>query len=350
MKLFALTVDFAFKSLFAPNPDLLKALLNSFPCFQGENTIKHLKVLNPEIPKELSNEKLSILDIKAENEKGEKFLIEMQTLGKSSFTKRVLYYWAKVYSRGLRKGEEYEKLTKVYSINFVKNVIWENYSNYLSTFQIIERESKFVLTEDLEIHIVELSKFQKGFKELGSEFEYWLYLLKESENLRGESMRTLERKSKVIKEAMSKLKNLSRSERSRELYESRRKAEHDYVSGLSDAFREGVEKGLLEGLQKGIEKGIEKGRIEGLEEGIQKGRIEGLEEGIQKAIESFYLGIQLNLETRFQIKDSSVIMKQIHKIKDIEKLKKLLIHSAKSKTLSEFKNTFKTSLKKKTEN
>jgi hypothetical protein len=71
MELFSLTVDFAFKALFAPNPDLLKDLINSFPSFQGGNRIKNLKGLNPEIPKEISDEKLSILDIKAENEKGE---------------------------------------------------------------------------------------------------------------------------------------------------------------------------------------------------------------------------------------------------------------------------------------
>ena len=74
MKLFSLTVDFAFKALFAPNPDLLMNLLNSFPSFQGYNRIKALKVLNPEIPKEISDEKLSILDIRAENENGENFL------------------------------------------------------------------------------------------------------------------------------------------------------------------------------------------------------------------------------------------------------------------------------------
>ena len=120
MKLFSLTVDFAFKALFAPNPDLLMSLINSFPSFQGANRIKNLKVLNPEIPKELSHEKLSILDIKAENEKGEKFLIEVQAFPQSSFTKRALFYWAKVYYRSLSKGENYEQLKKSIFHQFCK--------------------------------------------------------------------------------------------------------------------------------------------------------------------------------------------------------------------------------------
>jgi predicted transposase/invertase (TIGR01784 family) len=145
MKLFSLTVDFAFKSLFAPNPDLLISLINSFPSFQAKNRVVNLKVLNPEIPKEISSEKLSLLDIKAENELGEKFLIEMQAFAHSSFTKRALYYWAKTYSRSLNKGQDYEELKKVYSINFVKYSIWKNDSEYLSVFHVLEKTRKFPL-------------------------------------------------------------------------------------------------------------------------------------------------------------------------------------------------------------
>jgi hypothetical protein len=57
-------------------------------------------------------------------------------------------------------------------------------------------------------------------------------------------------------------------------------------------------------------------------------------------MEGFYLGIQLNLETRFNLKDDSII-KQIRKIKDIDRLKKILIQSAKAKTFAEFKKSLK---------
>jgi predicted transposase/invertase (TIGR01784 family) len=312
MKLFSLTVDFAFKALFAPNPDLLMDLLNSFPSFQGYNRIKNLKVLNPEIPKKISDEKLSILDIRAENENGENFLIEMQAFPQSSFSKRTLYYWAKVYSRGLGKGHKYENLKKVYSVNFVNFPIWKNHIEYLSTFQLLEKDRIFPLTEDLEIHIIEISKFLKSVENLQSDLDTWFYLLKEASNLKGESMKTLEKKNPAVKRAISELKTLSLTAKNRELYESRRKAELDYASGMSDAFNEGLEKGIEQGIEKGIEKGLE----------------------------GFYLGIQLNLETRFNLKEDS-IMNQIRKSKDIEKLKKILIQSAKAKTFAEFKKSLK---------
>ena len=302
MKLFSLTVDFAFKALFAPNPDLLVNLLNSFPSFKGNNRIVSLKVLNPEIPKELSDEKLSILDIKAENENGEQFLIEMQAFPQSSFTKRALYYWSKVYSKGLRKGQDYEELKKVYSINFVKHSIWKDHPEYLSTFRILENTRNFPLTEDLEIHNVELEKFLESFESLETDLESWIYLLKESQNLKGESMKTLEKKSPEIKKAISELKNISRSPKSRELYEARRKAELDYNSGMKGAFRQGKEEGLEEGL---------------------------------------LLGIRMNLKSRFNLREDDPILKEIHRIKDLDRLTKILTQSVQAKTLEEFKKFIK---------
>ncbi len=127
-------------------------------------------------------------------------------------------------------------------------------------------------------------------------------------------MKTLEQKSPSIKKAISELKTISRSPKSRELYEARRKAELDYNSNMNGAFR--------------------KGKAEGFEEGIEKGKAEGIHEGIEK-------GIQLNLETRFGVKDDDSLMKEIRKIKDIETLKKILIQSAKAKTLVQFKKSVK---------
>ena len=119
MKLFRLTIDFAFKAVFGKNPDLLMGMLNSFPQFQGTKQIKSLTILNPEMPKELIEEKLSILDIKADDLENNQFIIEMQAFPQSEFPKRALYYWAKSYSRNLGKGYDYSKLKKVYSFNFL---------------------------------------------------------------------------------------------------------------------------------------------------------------------------------------------------------------------------------------
>ena len=58
----------------------------------------------------------------------------------------------------------------------------------------------------------------------------------------------------AIKAANERQAYVTQDEEARRVYWSRRKAEHDRVSGLEYAREEGME--------KGIEKGIEKGRLE----------------------------------------------------------------------------------------
>jgi predicted transposase/invertase (TIGR01784 family) len=259
MKLFKMTVDFVFRSIFGKNPDILLEFLNAFPQFE-ENPIAELVVLNPDIPKEYLEEKFSILDIRAEDSKGNSFLIEMQGFPQSEFPRRALYYWAKAYSRNLGKGYNYDKLKKVYSFNFLNFNLFDH-EEYLSRFQILNLKDKSLLTDDLEINIIELTKFKKEFHELQSPLDHWIYLLKAVHELKGENMKTLEKKSPRMRKAISELKTLSLSKKSREYYEMRRKAELDYNTNMNSAFKKGIQEGLERGIEKGKEQGIKEGEL-----------------------------------------------------------------------------------------
>lgn len=70
--------DFAFKKLFGTeaNKDLLISFLNSL--FDGTEVIKTLNYLNVELLGHNAAERKAVFDVYCENEKGEKFLIEMQ--------------------------------------------------------------------------------------------------------------------------------------------------------------------------------------------------------------------------------------------------------------------------------
>ncbi|HNF13714.1 MAG TPA: Rpn family recombination-promoting nuclease/putative transposase, partial [Leptospiraceae bacterium] len=302
MQLLPLNNDFVFKAVFAQNPDLLKDLLNSFPEFSGEKRISNLKVLNPELPKKFHRDKLSILDISAEDISGNKFLIEMQAAPQKEFPKRVLLYWSKIYSRSLTKGKQYQKLPKVYSFNFLNFSLYPEEKEFLFQFRVLETKHLFPLTEDLEMNIIELPKFLKELGDLQCEFETWLYLLKKAEKLKGGEMKTLEKKNPKIRKAISELKTISLSRKNRELYEMRQKAEYDYNSNMYGAYEDG--------------------------------RKEGREEGIELARDALYLSIQLTLESRFHSKGLA-LMSSVKKHKDLDFLKKLLEVSLKCTDLNE---------------
>ena len=256
MKLLPLFDDFVFKAIFGKNPDLLLDLLNSFPEFSGEKEIKEIRVLNPEIPKEGKLEKLSILDMNAEDVLGNKFLIEIQASRQPSFPKRALYYWSKLYTKSLRKGQNFKFLPRVYSFNFLNYIQLPKSSEFHSVFHLLEKNTpKLRLTEDLEIHIVEMPKLLADSK-FNTKLENWVYLLREAQNLKGEEMKTLERSNPKIKKAVSELRTISKTEAKRYLYEARLKSEFVYNTGMADAFDRGLEQGIEKGIEKGIEQAI----------------------------------------------------------------------------------------------
>ena len=74
----SLLADFGFKRIFGtdPNKDLLIDFLNSL--FDGEQVVKDVTYLNSEHVGDVHSDRKAIFDVYCENEKGEKFIVEMQ--------------------------------------------------------------------------------------------------------------------------------------------------------------------------------------------------------------------------------------------------------------------------------
>src|SRR6266853_5672508 len=100
------TVDYAFKHLLgreSTRPILISvvdSVLNPAP---GHH-IQDLELLNPFNPKDAFDDKLSIVDIKARDQSGRQFNVEMQILALPYFAKRILYYAAKLHQQQLHEG------------------------------------------------------------------------------------------------------------------------------------------------------------------------------------------------------------------------------------------------------
>src|SRR2546428_1726884 len=117
-------VDYAFKHLFgreATRPiliDVIDSVLNPPP---GHH-IRDIELLNPFNPMEALDDKLSILDIKARDQTGRQFNVEMQMLAVPYYEKRIVYYSCKLHQQQLHKGEDYFELRPTISINFLNHV------------------------------------------------------------------------------------------------------------------------------------------------------------------------------------------------------------------------------------
>ena len=142
-------------------------------------------------------EKGSILDIKATDENGRIFDIEMQAAAEQDFSNRSLYYWAKLYCGQLEEGNDYGVLRQTMCINVLDFLIFPDLTDRFHTsFWPCERkDSEIVLTDHLLMHYLELPKLKNDehrSKLEESKLLHWLYYLKsEGQEKEAETMKIL---------------------------------------------------------------------------------------------------------------------------------------------------------------
>ena len=224
---------------------------------------------NPILRREFKDDKLGVLDILAELDGKEKCNIEMQLIDQSNIIERILYYWSRLYTRQIKTGEDYSLLEKTIVI-LITDFKIENLEelDYHSRWKIMENKQgkKIILTQKLEIDIIELPKIIGKEKEQDNLLD-WLYFL---ENPKSERVTEKMKENENLKEAVKKLDNLSEDEKMQRIADLRQKAIMDEKAIYEKGLEVGIEKGMKEGIQRGIEKGIEKGIMEG----SQKEKIE----------------------------------------------------------------------------
>ena len=263
----------------------------------NENT-KEFSFLDSSLPAESSGGKRVFLDLRVKLSTGEDINVEVQTTYKKHFLNRILYYWAKLHSQSLKKGEGYDKITPTYSLIFTeKSFLDKRVKDFMSSFSIRRDEEPYILfNKDLRIVIVELSKLDKARSDLFDFKEFWCYFLKKSGELTKEDRKCLSR-HKELEEAMKHFDKLSQEEKLQQIALDQHMTEVIHDLDRSGWIEEGMQKGIQKGMQKGIQKGIEQGREQGIQEGMEKGMQEGREQGMQKGIEK---GMQKGIEKGMQ--------------------------------------------------
>ncbi|MGN1270782.1 MAG: Rpn family recombination-promoting nuclease/putative transposase, partial [Clostridia bacterium] len=107
-----------------------------------------------------ADDKLGIIDVRATINGKNPIDIEMQILDNHDIEKRILFYWSKLYLKQIDRGDDYNKLNRSISIIFLDYEIEKLKELPIHTkWQIRnDKNGKTILTEDLEIHIIEIPK------------------------------------------------------------------------------------------------------------------------------------------------------------------------------------------------
>jgi predicted transposase/invertase (TIGR01784 family) len=176
--------DIAFRKIFGNEnrKESLISFLNAVLDFHDDQRIKEVTILNPyQLPK-LKGGKVTIIDVKATDQLGRTYIVEMQVGDLDGFEKRVLFYSSKSYSDQIKRADFYRKLRPVIFIGILDFEHTEN-KNYISRSQIRDVETGEQTIKDMEFTFVELPKFNKELHELKTLTEKWVYFVKNAENL-----------------------------------------------------------------------------------------------------------------------------------------------------------------------
>lgn len=245
-------VDFAFKWLFAREQSipLLISLINAVLQPASENEIVSLELLNPFNEQDSSDDKLSIVDVKARDRTGRQFDVEMQIVSERAFSNRLVYYWADLHQQQLAKGDPYTNLRPTISICLTNFVLFPDVCDYRLQFELCNREHNIVFSSDIMIVVLELPKFKLAPENLNDPLDRWLYFLRNAENLDSECLPpTLNQPD--IQKALEELAMLSQDDLERERYKARLRVQRDEHSRLVSAREDGWEEGLEQGLEQG---------------------------------------------------------------------------------------------------
>ena len=251
-RLLDITNDYIFKRTFGytESGEVTKILLRDVLL----DDINSIELNNQTITeKELMDDKVGIMDIKAVLNGSTQCDIEMQVVNQHNIEKRILYYWAKMYTQTIKEGNQYNDLKKsicVLIANFELDGLKE-IKKYITKWNIREEEYKSViLTDVMEIVIIEMPKYMKyAKKEKRENLNLWLEFFKNLEVsvvVNENDEKNIKETKEAIKKAQENLEKISKDEHERYLAELREKYIRDQVAVQEYGYIHGKEEGRKE--------------------------------------------------------------------------------------------------------
>ena len=273
-ELLKVTNDYVFKRIFGKkgNEDITRSFIEAV-------TSEYYEDINledtPILERDLLENKMGILDVKVVANEINDIDIEMQVTKSEHIAERILWYWAKMYASSIEKGEGYSSTKRAICIMIADFKVekLKEITNYYTKWNIREEENRnIILTDKLEIHIIELEKLKN--KDGKEKLKQWCKFIKMPESV-GEST------MKEIKMAKEELNKISQDKKERRLAELREKAIMDEMAIRDSGYNDGKK----EGIKEGIEQGIEKGKNEGLKIGKKIRSIEIAKEMLKENLD-----------------------------------------------------------------
>lgn len=263
--------DWAMKRLLRNKANF--GVLEGFLTTLLKENIKIQKLLESESNQEDEFDKYNRVDILAENSKGELILIEVQNNNEYAYFQRMLFGTSKLVTEYINRGESYDNVRKVYSVNIVyfalgsgKDTVYHGKTEFrgihdgdvleLSPFQRQTFKVDHVSQLYPEYYILKANDFNQVAK---SPLDEWIYYLN-----------TGNIPDSATAPGLSEVREHLKIER---MTKNELKAYYRHLDNIV-ILRDNIYTEREEGRWEGRMEGRVEGRMEGLEEGLEKGRLE----------------------------------------------------------------------------
>nr|WP_262910251.1 Rpn family recombination-promoting nuclease/putative transposase [Rhodoflexus caldus] len=238
--------DYGFKRLFGeePSKELLLDFLNEL-LKQEQGRIVSLTYLKSDRLGGSEDDRRAIFDLYCENERGEKFIVELQKTKQKFFKDRTVYYSTFPIREQAQRGSDWNfELNAVYTVAILDFVFDEDKAEpdkFRYDVKLTDIETCKVFYDKLTFIYLEMPKFSKPLTELTTRFDKWMYVLR--------NLNKLNRVPDELREGvflklfeLAEIARFSRQEA--EAYEDSLKSYRDLKNSLDTTREEGVEQGI----------------------------------------------------------------------------------------------------------
>ncbi len=234
--------DYVFQRIFGyeGNEEITKGLINTII---DDIEIKSIKLDCKRIlERDIENDKLGILDVRAVLGNLMQCEIEMQVIDKKNIEDRILYYWSRLYSKSLKRADDYLKAKRTIIILFTDYELdsLKCIEKYISRWHIREDEyANYILTRKLDIAIIEIPKYYK-YKGKNKDLDAWVKFIDKPEEMNMDEVK----QNKALQKAKELLEDISEDEYEQDLAFKRDLFLMDKVAIEAAGYDKGIQEGI----------------------------------------------------------------------------------------------------------
>ena len=256
-------IDLVFRKLFGSeeNKDLLISLINGI--VDSRPHLTDLTIKNPYSLATYVGGRTSILDIKAVDQDGVWYDIEMQIGEHGFYGRRALYYLSKMYVDQLEESDAFDSLRKTIGIHLIDFDYFrdDRYRRHF-VFKDMDTNEYIEHLSYQQLYFVEMSKFRKDWSELTTLLDRWIAFLNKAQTLSRRTLPTELLFEPQIVSAVEKLEAMGFDPQERQIYEGELKARLIDKEELRTAEQKGRDAGMQDGMQEALRRMISSGIAE----------------------------------------------------------------------------------------